>query len=270
MGTKPGTWHHWMRHLFRSSKPTNIIIHLLLIILVVVLCLCGTFGTAAVVLNGTLTRIISRNIKIQRPPGFLGNNENHDACMLLSSHKNASTWYLYIGDRGVVDSLLNKTMITIPPSSKFPSSWFKTAHFIQLLAMTFVAAQKGWDGLALLILLFFGWAIQWHRDETQMVRNWLADEAVSVNAKSFRFTGRTAMIGAVQKLSGSHTTTWMDDIISPSGRREVWLKRLSGDTAVHDPDFETLSSFDQSWVALHSDLANEAVKMIKGALGHVI
>lgn len=258
-----------MTQPLRSSK-LNIISHLLLIGVIVVLCLCGTFGTAAVVLNGTMARIVSRFIKVRRPPGFLGNTEEHDACMLLSSHKNASIWYLYIGDRGVVDSLLNKTMIIIS-SNKSLSHCFRTAHFIQLLAMTFVAAQKGWDGLALLILLIFERLLQWRQNESHMARNWLEAESVSVKAKSFRFTGRTPMIGAIHKFSGSAATGWMDDIISPSPRREVWLNQLSSgsnEVAVLDRDFEKLSSFDQSWVALNSGLATEAVKVMKRELDH--
>lgn len=269
VGSKPTTWQYRMTQSLLSRK-LYIISHLLLIGLVVVLCLCGTFGTAAVVLNGTITRIISRYIKIRRPPGFLGNNEKHDACMLLSSHKNASIWYLYIGDRGVVDSLLNKTMIIIPSNNSL-SHWFRIAHFIQILAMTFVAAQKGWDGLALILLLVVERLLQWSQNESQMVRNWLEAESVSVKAKSFRFTGRTPMIGAIHKLSESTATAWMDEIISPSARREVWLKSLgkgSNEMAVPDQDFQQLSSFDQGWVELNSGLATEAVKVIKSELGH--
>ena len=44
-------------------------------------------------------------------------------------------------------------MIGIPPSGKKLSYYFQAAHFVQLLAMTFVAAQKGWDGLTLLMLM---------------------------------------------------------------------------------------------------------------------
>lgn len=138
--------------------------------LTIVPCLCGTFGTAAIIFNGMITRLVSRHIKIQISPGCLENNENHNACMLLSNHKNASTWYLYVGDRGIVDSLLNKPMITIPPRSTHFSSWFKIAHLIQLLAMTYVAAQKGWDGPALLILLVFEQGYQRYRNETQMAK----------------------------------------------------------------------------------------------------
>lgn len=245
------------------------IMHLVLVGLVVVLCLCGTFGTAALLLNGTITRIISCGIEIQRPPGYLENNENHKACMLVSSHKNASIWYLYIGDRGVVDSLLNKPMIAIPSCGKLTVYSFKFAHFFQLLAMTFVAAQKGWDGVALLLLLSFEWGLQWYRDESRLAQKWLTDEGVLVKATSFRFTGRTPMIGAIQKFSGSTTTIWMDEIISPSARRNVWLNQLSrGFSAMEEPeqDFKDLSSFDRNWVLLNLGLATEAYKVMKSQM----
>lgn len=248
-----------------------------LIGVIIVLCLCGIFGTAAIVLNGMITRLVSRHIKIRRPPGYLENNEDHKACMLLSNHKNASTWYLYVGDRGVVDSLLNKPMIIIPPHNKLLSSWFKVAHIIQLLAMTFVAAQKGWDGLALLLLLMFEQAFQWYRNEDQIAKKWLADEGVSMKAKSFRFTGRTPMVGAIHKLSGSAATAWMDDIVAPCARRNVWLKQLSKESnevaekeAEADQDFEILSPFDQKWVSLNSGLVFEAFKVMKSELGRDI
>lgn len=248
----------------------DVISHIFFIGLTIVLCLCGTFGTAVIVFNGMVTRLVSRYIKIRRPQGYLENNENHNACMLLSNHKNASTWYLYVGDRGVVDSLLNKPMIVIPPRSKIFSSWFKIAHMIQLLAMTFVAAQRGWDGPALLLLLMFEQAHQWYRNENRMAKQWLADEGVSMKARSFRFTGRAAMVGAIQKLNGSIAATWMDDIIAPCARRNVWLKQLSKESnemAEADEDFESLSTFDRNWVLLNSGLVFEASKVIIRELG---
>ena len=248
----------------------DLISHVFLIGLTVVLCLCGIFGTAAIIFNGMIARLVSRHIKIRRPPGYLENNENHNACMLLSNHKNASTWYLYVGDRGVVDSLLNKPMIIIPPHSKLFSSWFKIAHMIQLLAMTFVAAQKGWDGPVLLLLLIFEQAYQWYQNENWTAKKWLADEGVTMKTKSFRFTGRTLMVGAIHKLNGSITAAWMDDIIAPCARRNVWLKQLSkesSEVAEAYEDFEALSSFDLNCVSLSSGLVFEASKVIKRELG---
>jgi hypothetical protein len=59
--------------------------------------------------------------------------------MLVAEHENASTWHLFMGDRGVVDSLLNKPLLIIP-RQKLTAAWLKGAHFFQLLTMTFVAS----------------------------------------------------------------------------------------------------------------------------------
>lgn len=236
----------------------------------VVLCLCGIFGTAIVLLIGVVTQTLCRFLKVRRPPGFLDNNENHSACMLLSSHKNSSTWYLYIGDRGVVDSLLNKTMFSIPAYGKFLTYWFRFAHVVQLLAMTFVAAQKGWDGIALLILLLSADAMHWRYGRNQIARRWLTTEDVCVKAKSFEFTGRSPMLGAIHKMSGTKVTTWMDEIMPPVPRRQAWLNRLgrgSDETSLPDSDFEALSRFDQEWVILHSGLATQAASVLQNELG---
>jgi hypothetical protein len=74
--------------------------------------------------------------------------------MLVGIHQNASVWYLFAGDRGVVDTLLNKKMISMPPHANrkaFAYLLFST-HYLQLLAMTFTTGQKAWDGLMLVLL----------------------------------------------------------------------------------------------------------------------
>lgn len=190
--------------------------------------------------------------------------------MLLSSHKNSSTWYLYIGDRGVVDSLLNKTMFSIPRFGRVLTYWFRTAHIIQLLAMTFVAAQKGWDGIALLVLMLSAHIMNWRYGKNQLARRWLATEGVCVKAKSFEFTGRTPMLGAIHQMSGTKVTSWMDEIMPPVPRRQAWLDRLSqgsNETSLPDPGFEALSRFDQDWVLLHSGLAIQAASILRNELG---
>lgn len=262
-------WYHRVDQVVESSmfKATKV---LLVLGIVVVLFLCGIFGTAVVLLIGLVTQIMCQFLKLQRPPGFLSNNENHKACMLLSSHKNSSTWYLYIGDRGVVDSLLNKTMLSIPSFGKVLTHWFRAAHVIQLLAMTFVAAQKGWDGIALLALLISADAMNWRYGKNQLAQRWLVTEDVCVKAKSFEFTGRTAMLGAIHKMSGTKAMSWMDDIMPPVPRRQAWLNRLSkglNETLLPDPDFVALSRFDQDWVLLHSGLATQAASMLRDELG---
>jgi hypothetical protein len=77
------------------------------------LCLFALYGSATVTVICGISRLLCRHVKIQRPYGYLKNNETHNACMLASIHKNTSTWTLYIGDRGTVDTLLNKTLFDI-------------------------------------------------------------------------------------------------------------------------------------------------------------
>lgn len=81
--------------------------------------------------------------------------------MLSAAHENASTWYLYVGDRGVIDSLLNKTMLSSPAANRMLVGYFRLAHVLQLLAMTYVAAQKGIDGVSLVLLLLVNYGFQY-------------------------------------------------------------------------------------------------------------
>ncbi|KAI4191564.1 MAG: hypothetical protein LQ348_003497 [Seirophora lacunosa] len=127
--------------------------HLVLLGLVVVFCLLGAFGTAAVVGTGLVSAMVCKTLQTKRPSGYLSNNEKHDACMLSAVHDNAQTWYLYMGDRGVIDWMLNKTMLQTPWANRLQIAYFRIAHALQISAMTFVAAQKGVDGLCLLVLL---------------------------------------------------------------------------------------------------------------------
>lgn len=262
-------WYHLVDQV-AESHTFKVTRFLLLLGIAIVLCLCGIFGTAVVVLIGVVTQVMCQFLKVQRPPGFLDNNENHGACMLLSSHKNSSTWYLYNGDRGVVDSLLNKTMFSIPSYGKLLTHWFRIAHVIQLLAMTFIAAQKGWDGIALVILLIAADAMHWRYSKNQLARRWLKTEDVCVKAKSFEFTGRTAMLASIHKVSSTKVNTWMDEIMPPAPRRQALLNRLSkgpDGISVPDPDFEALPRFDQDWVVLHSGLAAQAASVLEKELG---
>jgi hypothetical protein len=62
---------------------------------------------------------------------------------------------LFTGDRSEIDSVLNKTMICVSPSrwNGVVAYLMRSAHAIQLISMIFVAGQKGWDGIALVVLL---------------------------------------------------------------------------------------------------------------------
>lgn len=161
-------------------------------------------------------------------------------------------------------------MFSIPPFGKIFSHWFRIAHVLQLLAMTFVAAEKGWDGVTLVILLLLANMMHWRYRKNQLARRWLRTEDICVKAKSFEFTGRTAMLGAIHKMSDTKVTNWMDEIMPPAPRRQAWLNRLSKDpdsNSSPDSDYEALSRFDQDWVLLHSELATQAASVLQTELG---
>lgn len=123
----------WNLTIYRvlSSLFFEIVSIVFLLAVVVLLGLYGLYGTATAVLSGMLSKIACRFVVLRRPAGFLTNNEKHDACMLVGAHRNCSVWYLYIGDRGVVDYLLNKPMIEPVKPSIWLSGWFKIAHVVR-------------------------------------------------------------------------------------------------------------------------------------------
>ena len=240
--------------------------HLILVGLIIVLCLLGAFGSAGIIANGLVSKIVCWLLRTERPSGYLENNEHHEACMLSAVHENANTWYLYVGDRGVIDSLLNKTMLSCPPASRILMTYFRLAHVLQLLAMTFVAAQKGIDGLSLVVLLLINYIFQYLFGGHQMARKWLEAEHVSVDAHTFRFTGRTAMLGAIHINSEAQDAPWMDSLLMPCPRIKVWLEELKGVTEIRDgrnSALQALSSSDRSWVLLNSQLAIQAARLIR-------
>ncbi|MCJ1454180.1 hypothetical protein MMC28_004531 [Mycoblastus sanguinarius] len=252
-----------------SSQSCEIAYVLVLLGAVALLCLLGAYGSAAVVLGGVVSKMLCRFLRMQRPPGYLVNNESHDACMLSAVHDNASTWYLYIGDRGVVDWMLNKTMLSTPPAGRFLTSYFRLAHLFQLLAMTFVAAQKGLDGVSLVVLMVANYALRWLSGDHHMARRWLEADNVCVDAHTFEFSGRTPMIGAIHMMSGFNNLTWMDDLLAPCPRRNVWLDELKCAASTRrqsDDAIRNLSSSDRAWVLLQSQLAIEAARLIQRQL----
>ncbi|KAL8971098.1 MAG: hypothetical protein Q9183_001216 [Haloplaca sp. 2 TL-2023] len=122
------------------SRTGKVAYHIFLVGLVVMLCLIGAYGSATMVLNGLISKSMCRILRVKRPSGYLESNENHEACMLSAVHENAQNWYLYLGDRGVIDWMLNKTMLAMPSANRLQTYYFRMAHLLQLLAMTFVAA----------------------------------------------------------------------------------------------------------------------------------
>ena len=242
-----------------------------LIGMAVLFCLLGAYGSAVVVLSGVISKIVCRLLRAERPGGYLENNENHEACMLSAVHENASTWYLYIGDRGVVDWLLNKSMLSTPSAAPVLTAYFRLAHLSQLLAMTYVAAQKGVDGVSLVLLMLANFALQRLFGHHHMARRWLETEDVSIDAHTFEFSGRTPMLGAIHMLSAARNSAWMDTLLAPCPRIQVWvdeLKCTAGTRPQLDRDLLALSSSDRSWVLLNSQLAIEAARLISRKLTH--
>ena len=256
-------WYHLVRNIV-LNRWYQVLSSLFLSSIAVILCLYGLYGTACTVLFGAISRIACLFLQVHRPPGFLENNELHSACMLVGIHQNSSIWYLYIGDRGVVDSVLNKTMIMLSTRSYVLLYWFKASHIVQLLAMTFVAAQKGWDGISMIIFMLVADGFLWYFQGSQVAKLWLDNEGITTIAKSFEFTGRTSMMGAIQKFSGSKTSQWMDSLVTPSLRRKAWLERL-GDIANSGPgeSYEQLENFDKRWVNIQLTLTMRAANLLQ-------
>ncbi|KAK8068839.1 hypothetical protein PG994_005455 [Apiospora phragmitis] len=250
--------------VLRLSLPGQLVCFVALLGVAVVLCLFGCFGSAALIACTSVSELVAMRVPIRRPSTYLKNMEAHDACMLTAPHENATEWHLYIGDRGIVDTLLNKPMFVVPEgrSAHLAARWFWSANLLQLAAMTFVAAQKGWDGVLMLALLAIHWALRWSWSGHDLVRDWLAREGVDAEVRSFEFGGRYAVMGAIQLLGGSTTSRWMDNILVPHPRREAWLRLLRVEELT-----ESLGSHDTSWLDYMSEASFAAAEVLKGAFG---
>lgn len=150
----------WLQSI-SSSLILSSAIRVLLLTLIVVLILVGAYDTAIIISMSLVTSGLSSaaKLKVQRPPGYLCSNEPGDGCMLVSIHHNANIWQLYTGDRGIINTLLNKTMITFSGHTRLLPTFFYVAHLVQLLAMAYVAAQKGFDGIFLIFLMAMTWGL---------------------------------------------------------------------------------------------------------------
>ncbi|KAK9422447.1 hypothetical protein SUNI508_04803 [Seiridium unicorne] len=223
-------------------------------VVAIIFYLCGLYGTATVLLTSTISQIFANTIQLQRPCGYLENNEHHDACMLLAPHQNALEWYLFVGDRYVVDTMLNKSMLhLILPQQVMACWWFNVAHVLQIAAMTFTAGQKGWDAVFLVLCLVFDRIGRWYHRSTQLASDWLQGEGVEVDSHTFQFTGRAVMLGAIQLYSGTKVTTWMDDIMVPHPRRDAWLDYMKTGEITHE-----MSDTDIEWIERTACLSSRA------------
>jgi hypothetical protein len=231
----------------------------------VVCFLCGLYGTGVAMVLAFLLRISRHLMVTERPDGYLKNNEvGLPGCMLVALNENASTWYLYIGSRGVIDTMLNKTMVQSvhSPLGIWHAYALRALEGLQILVMTYVAAQKGWDGVALLSLVAVSSLFDFIAcSDDRLASQWLKREGIKVDATTLQFSGRTPMIGTIQTLGNQRSTTWMDGILAPSTRRDAWLLRLSSDGKEHT--FEKGVSFeDEDWIYLNERLTLAARDMI--------
>jgi hypothetical protein len=214
--------------------------HLLIAASIIPLFLCGAYGTCASILLSRLNALINHYLPINRPTGYLQNTEHYDkTCMLAAPHENASTWYLYRGDRAIIDWLLNKTMITIgaPEGSRGFYMYFLCSHYLQLLAMTYVAAQKGWDGLFLFLFMIVssltGSSATLGLDlfRKSGAATWLHQNNIRVYRATFRMAGRTQMMGAIQLINDMDQikpapVAQLEHPISPKGSRLLKPKKV--------------------------------------------
>lgn len=254
---------------------SRVVISSLWFCVVVIIAQCGAaaafaliqcYATAAILMAGSVSQIASRLIQFERSPGYLHDGEGHNACYLLAAHENAEEWYLYVGDRAVADHLLNKPMISIPsqPQSLL-HQWFQAAHYLQILAMTYVAAEKGWDGVCMVLLMAIARICHLPFRNSFMAHSWLAQDGISVKAYSFRFGTRTQLICGVHMFNGNKDARWMDRIICPAPRRDVLLGEL-GCFPSPASVVEGLSQYDHDWVKYQADITSRAVEIMKSTI----
>jgi hypothetical protein len=229
------------------------------------LALFECYGTGVVLVSTSLARIVCRFVRLKRPSSILHNNKLHKACMLAAVHVNSNTWYLFTGDRGIVDYLLNKPMVEFE-SQAWLGPILATLHYIQFLAITFVTAQQGWDGICLVLLMVVSAVYEHLNSDSARAEHWLQSEGIDINTQGYAFSGRSQMIGAIQVFSGTKVTHWMDSIIVDCPRRQAWLKKLGeknneGPNGSSD-DLAELDSFSKTWVMEQASLATKAGRLL--------
>ncbi|KKO96953.1 hypothetical protein THAR02_10941 [Trichoderma harzianum] len=244
--------------------------------LTALLYIVGCIGSGSLVFIGGISRFCAHNTVIPRPRQYLWNREKYDkGLMLVAVHENAAVWTLYHGDRGLIDSLLNKPMIGhLRPTQfrRFVYTWFRCAEVLQVIAMTFVAGQKGWDSLMLLILIIAVGGFSKLYRYNMHARNWLHREGFEMVPFQCEFSGRTELMAAVQTLSTEKRPLWMDSIIAPVARREVLLQRLGEvdcDEEMGQQSFDALGETDKVWVMSNFVQAKAACTLIEKSLKEI-
>lgn len=193
--------------------------------------------------------------------------------MLSAIHQNASTWYLYTGDRGVIDGLLNKPMITAVETvfgKAVPAAFIyfiQALSILQVVAMTYVNAQQGWDSVALLsFILFSKLLIGICGRQSSLARNWLRRHHIKVEAKTFLFSGRVAMLGAIQVFKKNSSSSWMDSILHRNARLDAILRGLSGPEQEYEKVLATLEEVEQALVQLNVRQAHRGAELMNNCL----
>lgn len=208
-------------------------------------------GTSALVLIRAVARFLALRINVKRPPLYLRNREVHSGCMLVAAHENATTWTLYIGDRGTIDTLLNKPMVEIGEPSSIVLTWFRAAELSIPIAMVYAIMQGGWDVVSLLAVTALLEGLDYLNSRDRVVSAWLREEGLATKAFRCQFPGRSELIGAVQLLSRRKTSIWMDGILAPVPRRDAWLQVVGA--VPSDPDslqqsLASLDAHDRNWI----------------------
>ncbi|KAL4907211.1 hypothetical protein BDW74DRAFT_175992 [Aspergillus multicolor] len=234
----------------------------------------GLYGTAVCLLVGIVVRLSCRRIVLERAKLYLQDNEEGkmDGCMLSAVHQNASTWYLYIGDRGIIDGMLNKPMI-VGVAPAFAKSipmvfvyFIKFLSMLQLAAVTYVTAQKGWDSVGLLSLILFSMILDalWD-NQRNLARAWLRKHGVRIESAMFLFSGRVAMLGAIQALKRTDESSWMDGILQQNACRDAFLSGLSGPQMEYKQRLASLDDGDRKGVQRNVELARQAAELIRAS-----
>lgn len=237
--------------------------------LAVIFGLIGAYGSATIIFNTIISKSIAWTIAIPRSAGYLRNNEQYDnACMLVASHANATEWSLYIGDRAIVDTLLNKPMVYFPEGkqAQLAARWFAFAHLLQLVTITYVAAQKGWDGICLLMVLLLQYAYKWTFCGDTKAADWLSREGIEVKVRTYEFGWRAAMLGCIQLFSGSKITRWMNSIIVSHPRRDAFLEQIQGE-AIEKEMEARLDQHDLDWIHEAVCISVQGAEVIKRDFG---
>jgi hypothetical protein len=135
--------------------------------------------------------------------------------------------------------------------------------------MTFVAGQKGWDGVVLLLLITVVFAFGLFYGYNQHAARWLKKEGFVTTAFGCEFAGRTVLLGAVQLLSTEKKTYWMDGIIAPAARRDAWLKKIGAidsDSKELEAGFAALGQHDEDRVNAVGMQTIAGVRLIQAKL----